>query len=360
MERCFQLPQAGKSEGRKNIWIITDAVGVLMLQGLQSADLRNRGQHLYFNYNVLIQEGIRDFFESMHAEMLLMLELEDALPDLIVVHAGHAYVGNPSYTRKELIAKVISEMEKTREGMRKSDRVVEQQADVPIIWSRMVTILLQNEHFTEKAIYNTFKVVNSEAAATLFDMGFGIIKHSSIEPNEKMFDPSGRPTPEAKLRFLSDVSNHVRERDQVQAADEVRRRKEKWVDNTQGLKLKEAQDRQKKLSSKLDDLERQVNELKRKNNTPPKRDHDERFKQRCREDNRKKKPFPREDKHRPRRQQGKSFHQRFQTEREQFYCNRDQEREEFLRFLKFQEFERREKDEHAFGARASARRRLDY
>ncbi len=97
-ERRIELPCAGGNTGQQTAWIITDSTGFRMLCDFKSLDVGNCAKHIWTKYHVIVQEAIKDQFEPMHAELQLMLELEEELPDVILIHCGAVYLGNPNYS----------------------------------------------------------------------------------------------------------------------------------------------------------------------------------------------------------------------------------------------------------------------
>ncbi len=163
----------------------------------------------------------------------------------VVVHGGAKYIGDPGYNQDQIREKIKREMVNIKHRV---DRVAQvHECMIFTVWSRIVTLPMKSPFFAPKTLYNTIKTVNSEAAADIYKHnGVGIIKHSDIEPNSKMFMPDGKPTTIARQQFLDDLNNYIKEVE-AEKARRAPHQQQPWYDNTKDLELKTAQNEAEEL-----------------------------------------------------------------------------------------------------------------
>ncbi len=264
------------------LWFLTDSAGFDMLKGFSPTDMGLRARHLYENYHVLVQECVRDEFEAVQAELTAIMEEQQVILDLIIIHCGIVYIGDMHFKRQAIQKKIVTEFTNCLEEV--NAKIM---GNCKVIWSCMVTEPIESLQFTPQAIYSCTTSVNSGAAAELHKKNVGIIKHSNIEPNTHNFHKSGRPKHAAKIKFLVDIELYVREHAQSEATTALSKLPAQWIDNTLQLQIKEARDKQKQLTSRIMELQKTVDEI-RKTPAKKRKQREEREAARKRRDERRK------------------------------------------------------------------------
>ncbi len=272
-DRRFELPQENTAVPVKTAWVLSDSVGVKMLKDLTQQDMVAKAPYIYKHYQIVVQEAVRDDFLALHGELQLMLAFEEVVPQAVIYHCGAFLIGDRNCNRFQIETQIVREMGVVKGKLAAAEMVEAAAHDVATVWSRMVAHPMSSRHFNLHTMFNTLKTMNTNVAAVLFKKKIGIMKHCDITPAGKHFTPEGEPTIAAKMIFLKDVNNYLKELDEEERLQEAYEcaglpRKDKAMQ----LKLLQAQQEKAELTRRFENLQRKFEEAQKterwRGNTP--------------------------------------------------------------------------------------------
>lgn len=265
LDRTHTLQSSAEVGVKRAVWFVTDIYGALLLRNLSKVDVMSKAPSMFKGYEFRIFEATEDHFGAILGELQVLLSEQEKVPVVIMIHCGAYYIGNKNYRRNAIKDLIVDQIAEVKATVLRNPKIQQENPDVKVIWSRMVAEPIESTIFSANTLYNSLKTVNSDAAAELFQKRIGILKHSKIEPNQKWFQPDGTPTVAAKLQFLMDIEKYIHEFEQFEELQASGRGPEitpKLKDNTQELRILEAEREQAELKQRMKLLEEQVHKSK--------------------------------------------------------------------------------------------------